>query len=220
MLMQPKPIVAKSYNMNRQEEKQREGYVPQSTPSAALSAHSNYSRNNHKEGHSSEECYKIMGYPIGHPLHGKYKPIAQKNNILRTLNMTQTSVNAGNSKEQLGVGSFNSAIVDSGATDHDHHKRIAHGTLCNGLYIIKQEEPTPQSLALSINNHNHHLWHVRLGHPAYSVLQQTDSISLPRKCTVPSNSCTICPLDKQHALHFQSSDSHADNLFDLVHIDV
>ncbi|GJY12933.1 uncharacterized mitochondrial protein-like protein [Tanacetum coccineum] len=28
----------------------------------------------------------------------------------------------------------------------DQHKRIAHGTLCNGLYITKQEEPTPNHL--------------------------------------------------------------------------
>ncbi|GJZ64223.1 retrovirus-related pol polyprotein from transposon RE1 [Tanacetum coccineum] len=148
-----------------------------------------------------------------------------------------------NSKEQNGVGTFNSAtgipklkishitcnsyrligsimlnqihiwVVDSGATDHDHHKRIAHGTLCNGLYIIKQEKSTPQSLALSINSHNHHLWHARLGHPAYNTLQQIKSISLPKECTIPSNSCTVCPLAKQHALPFQSSDSHVDNLW-------
>ncbi|GJV31928.1 retrovirus-related pol polyprotein from transposon TNT 1-94 [Tanacetum coccineum] len=42
-----------------------------------------------KEGHYSEECYKIVGYPVGHPLHGKFKPNAQKNNTPRTVNMTQ-----------------------------------------------------------------------------------------------------------------------------------
>nr|GEU68770.1 hypothetical protein [Tanacetum cinerariifolium] len=27
-----------------------------------------------KEGYSADECYKLKGYPIGHPLHGIYKP--------------------------------------------------------------------------------------------------------------------------------------------------
>ncbi|GJV88471.1 cysteine-rich receptor-like protein kinase 8 [Tanacetum coccineum] len=46
LLMQPMPTVAKAYSMIRQEEKQREGYTPQSTTPTTLSAHSNYSRNN------------------------------------------------------------------------------------------------------------------------------------------------------------------------------
>ena len=27
-----------------------------------------------KEGHNKEQCYKLVGYPVGHPLHGKYQP--------------------------------------------------------------------------------------------------------------------------------------------------
>ncbi|GKD62086.1 hypothetical protein Tco_1299595, partial [Tanacetum coccineum] len=119
LLMQPLPTVVKAYSMIRQEEKQREWYIPQSTTPVALSPYSNYSRNNQynnirgnrnysqgeslnrsynqkkrrstfkkgiicgncsKEGHSREECYKIVGYPIGHPLYGnkcKDGPIAE-----------------------------------------------------------------------------------------------------------------------------------------------
>nr|GEX83898.1 leaf rust 10 disease-resistance locus receptor-like protein kinase-like 2.1 [Tanacetum cinerariifolium] len=58
-------------------------------------------RNYGKEGHIKEECYKIVGYPVGHPLHGKYKSSnqtlrnnAQDNN--RTVNMTMSQ---GNSNE-------------------------------------------------------------------------------------------------------------------------
>ena len=44
-----------------------------------------------KEGHSKEECYKLLGYPPGHPLHNKYQPPAQRNNTpnrnVRTVNM-------------------------------------------------------------------------------------------------------------------------------------
>ncbi|GJW21324.1 cysteine-rich receptor-like protein kinase 8 [Tanacetum coccineum] len=148
-----KDRVAKAYNMIRQEEKQREGYVPHSTPSTALSAHSNYSRNNQyhntrgnrnysqsessnrstfsqnerrrtfkkgvicgncsKEGHYSEVCYKIVGYPIGYPFHGKYKRIAQKNNIPRTVNTTQTSVNAGVTQEtNSGSNGYDMAVSE------------------------------------------------------------------------------------------------------------
>lgn len=49
--------------------------------------------NCNKEGHTKEECYQLVGYPIGHPLHGKYKPpnqrhIVQDNTNHRTINMT------------------------------------------------------------------------------------------------------------------------------------
>nr|GEV21895.1 MDIS1-interacting receptor like kinase 2-like [Tanacetum cinerariifolium] len=41
-----------------------------------------YCTNFSKEGHSSDECYKLKGYPIGHPLHGKYKPpVARSANV-------------------------------------------------------------------------------------------------------------------------------------------
>ena len=31
-----------------------------------------------KEGHYGNECYKIVGYPPGHPLHGKFVPQSQR----------------------------------------------------------------------------------------------------------------------------------------------
>ncbi|GJS92637.1 premnaspirodiene oxygenase-like protein [Tanacetum coccineum] len=66
-----------------------------------------------KEGHSSEECYNIVGYPIGHPFHGKYKRIAQKNNIPRTVNTTQTSVNAGVTQEtNSGSNGYDMAVSE------------------------------------------------------------------------------------------------------------
>lgn len=38
-----------------------------------------YYTNCYKEGHTSEECYRLKGYPVGHPLHGKYKPPITRN---------------------------------------------------------------------------------------------------------------------------------------------
>lgn len=34
--------------------------------------------NCNKEGHTKEECYKLVGYPIGHPLHNKYIPLQRR----------------------------------------------------------------------------------------------------------------------------------------------
>ncbi|GKB39526.1 hypothetical protein Tco_0884468, partial [Tanacetum coccineum] len=36
-----------------------------------------YCRNYGKEGHLQEECYKIVGYPVGHPLYGKDGPASK-----------------------------------------------------------------------------------------------------------------------------------------------
>ncbi|XP_071717951.1 uncharacterized protein [Rutidosis leptorrhynchoides] len=104
LLLQPLPTIAKAYGMIKQEEKQRENHSIKATNSVALLSYTNnrnynssanrwtsnktastYERrspfkkgifcgNYGLEGHNKEECYKIVGYPIGHPLHGKFKP--------------------------------------------------------------------------------------------------------------------------------------------------
>ncbi|GKA32141.1 hypothetical protein Tco_0718508 [Tanacetum coccineum] len=43
-----------------------------------------------KEGHHKEECYKLLGYPPGHPLHNKYQPPSQR---ASSVNKGQRSVN-------------------------------------------------------------------------------------------------------------------------------
>lgn len=131
LLMSPLPTVAKAYTMLRQEEKQREGYIPKSTIPSALAAQSSgyksqnntrYVRTNpgevserrstfkkgvicgycHKEGHTTQECYRNVGYPIGHPLHGKFKPplktIAQELKYNKAVNLAMgqdTSTSTG-----------------------------------------------------------------------------------------------------------------------------
>ena len=108
LLMQPLPTAAKAYGMLRQEEKQREAHKQQiSTPIALNTYKPNFTQRNNpqppntpvpntqaerrgnfrkgvicayckKEGHSKEECYKLLGYPVGHPLHKKYLPPSQR----------------------------------------------------------------------------------------------------------------------------------------------
>ncbi|GJU00831.1 hypothetical protein Tco_1111169 [Tanacetum coccineum] len=52
-----------------------------------------------KEGYSKEECFKLLGYPVGHPLHKKYLPPSQRtqsNNRPRIVNMvTGETSNSG-----------------------------------------------------------------------------------------------------------------------------
>ncbi|GJZ82052.1 cysteine-rich receptor-like protein kinase 8 [Tanacetum coccineum] len=308
--MQPMPTVEKAYSLIRKEEKQREGYVQQTSILAGLSAHSNstrttYHNNNRinmnftqgessnrnanqsdvtvrgstfrkgvicgncsKEGHliptTSTTQEKHLGSTLA-TLNGENLAISARMDQLQNQLNQMMLLMQQNSNDGTRLNTFKSA-VDSRATDHiyitltsmhnvrlckypiyitipnghrtqvrnigsvyinpsitlhdDQHKRISHGTLCNGLYIIKQEKPTSQSLALSINNNKYQLWHARLRYPSFTVLEKIKSISLPSKCKIPSHSCSVCPLAKQHAFVFQSSDSYASNLFDLIHVDV
>ncbi|XP_071719480.1 uncharacterized protein [Rutidosis leptorrhynchoides] len=122
LLMQPLPITAKTYGMVRQEEKQRESFMPKSTTitSAALST---YSR---------------------HPLHGKFpvqnktyststQPAKKVNMVMENENYNNTDLAVEARMDQLQnqlnqvlimfqatqQNSENDAwIVDSGATDH------------------------------------------------------------------------------------------------------
>ncbi|GJR74413.1 cysteine-rich receptor-like protein kinase 8 [Tanacetum coccineum] len=201
-----------------------------------------------KKGHTREEFYKLVGYPVGYPLHGKYKPhsapqiftthensthdyvnmtVAQGTNAESTSSsshendtamcarmdrlqnqLNQMMLMMQNNKEVTGAHPFNAA---------DHHKRIAHGSLYNGLYIIKQEPAPPTFTIQSITNNNVALWHLWLGHPSFTVLQQIKSLSTSQSCN--SHVCNICPMAKQNALPFPISDSHATALFDLIHVD-
>ena len=101
------------------------------------------------------------------------------------------------------------------------NKRIAHGNLCEGLYIIYPEPHAPTSSTSTILNttsDKSELWHSRLGHPAFKTLKQIKCIS--NSCNQTDVSCHICPLSKQHALSFPLSTSHASQPFDLIHIDL
>ncbi|GJX92099.1 hypothetical protein Tco_0345425 [Tanacetum coccineum] len=43
--------------------------------------------------------YKLVGYYVGHPLNGKYKPPNQRNNAPKTINIAQTAPSAETTQE-------------------------------------------------------------------------------------------------------------------------
>ncbi|GJT79531.1 cysteine-rich receptor-like protein kinase 8 [Tanacetum coccineum] len=112
LLMQPLPSAAKAYTMSRPSTSNSQKYNPPrpstssnnsdrrniTVPNTSYERRSTfrkgvYCRNCRKEGHYQEECYKIVGYLVGHPLHGKYQPAkatrpTQDNMTSRTINMT------------------------------------------------------------------------------------------------------------------------------------
>nr|GEX35869.1 putative reverse transcriptase domain-containing protein [Tanacetum cinerariifolium] len=95
LLLQPLPSVTKACGMIRQEEKQREGRRITFRPGV-------YCTNCSKEGHSADECYKLKGYLIGHPLHGKYKPP-----VTRSVNVNDNK----NPKKDPLAGKVNSYTI-------------------------------------------------------------------------------------------------------------
>ncbi|XP_071700335.1 uncharacterized protein [Rutidosis leptorrhynchoides] len=58
-----------------------------------------YCRNCGFEGHTKDECYKLVGYPVGYPLHGKFNPSSNKTSSQYTpakVNMMTTTTDSNN----------------------------------------------------------------------------------------------------------------------------
>nr|GEW28494.1 zinc finger, CCHC-type [Tanacetum cinerariifolium] len=208
LLLQPLPSVAKAYGMIRQEEKQRECVLPKPLESAAFSTQSYqqtrfnnsnrnankqypnrpqtgrkstykpevYCTNCSKEGQSIDECYKLKGCLISHSLYGKYKPL-----VTRSVNVNDNRNPKVNLVHMHDTASTSTQVeASTSGNDAGLNKRIAHGNLCEGLYIIYPDQVTPTSSTVLITNSKDStmLWHSRLGHPSTSTLQQIKSISV------------------------------------------
>lgn len=54
-----------------------------------------------------------------------------------------------------------------------HDQKLAHGLLCNGLYLLPTSASpfTPRASPVYSNKEDVHLWHARLGHPSILVLK-------------------------------------------------
>ncbi|GJU78256.1 putative RNA-directed DNA polymerase [Tanacetum coccineum] len=177
-----------------------------------------YCTNCSKEGHTGEECYKVVGYPPKHPLHNKYIPPMQRNQSrTRTVNLMVNKDQLP--QDETPLTTADEAGSTSQTTDpYGHDGTIITGTLFSGLYTLTS---SPKSSVLSYVSSvtNNYLWHSRLGHPSFQVIKQIKSLPSFIQCkTKPP--CTICPMAKHHILPFPISSSHASKSFELVHIDV
>ncbi|GKA42904.1 retrovirus-related pol polyprotein from transposon TNT 1-94 [Tanacetum coccineum] len=196
-----------------------------------------------KERHIGDECYKLKGYLVGHPLHGKYKPPVVKNSgvndnrnpkvnlvsgqdVASTSTQAETSSNAGNDvvfvridqhqnqmnqvllmmqqyQKEPPTGMINShtirkhkfiaSVMIKFKTTWGLNRRIAHGNLCEGLYIIFPD-PTPTSsptVLRTSSSNNTILWHSRLGHPSATTLKQIKSISISCNSELSTSDGTI-----------------------------
>ena len=64
------------------------------------------------------------------------------------------------------------------------------------------------------------LWHSRLGHAPFSLVQQLASKGLLGSVSEDNFDCTSCQLGKQSALPFNNSESISNSIFELIYSDV
>ncbi|KAK4381522.1 Retrovirus-related Pol polyprotein from transposon RE1 [Sesamum angolense] len=84
--------------------------------------------------------------------------------------------------------------------------------------VNKRTKSVPEFVHLSQDCTSYELWHKRLGHPSENVIDHIPTL----RCKQPKEQsvCSICPLAKQSRKSFPSSDSSADTLFALIHVDI
>jgi GAG-pre-integrase domain/Integrase core domain len=90
-------------------------------------------------------------------------------------------------------------------------KTIGEGKLVNGLYYLDIFNITLAATSMDDNK----LWHYRLGHASYVVLNKLLSLKY-----LDNSACDICRFSKQIRLPFTLSTSKTLNFFELVHSDV
>ncbi|KAL0438874.1 UNVERIFIED_CONTAM: Retrovirus-related Pol polyprotein from transposon RE1 [Sesamum latifolium] len=102
---------------------------------------------------------------------------------------------------------------------------LAVGKVIRGLYIIDTMSFDPITIKTnhvsfccnaSITTSSSLLWHQRLGHPSYSVMQHIHSIKSLHFWDV----CDVCPISKQQRLSFPTHNTQCSNIFELIHLDV
>lgn len=87
------------------------------------------------------------------------------------------------------------------------------------LAALDKKHVCLNATATSNNNQDSlELWHHRLGHMPIANMQHIPELKhLPQRST---KVCITCPLAKFTKLPFSLSNSHADKIFDLVHVDI
>ena len=102
---------------------------------------------------------------------------------------------------------------------------IGSGREANGLYFL--DIPTPTQGQLSVAHHTSispsaeetiWLWHRRLGHPSFHLIQHLFPSLLPNS-SISLFQCESCELSKHYRVHFLISSTKTNVLFSIVHSD-
>ncbi|TQE05315.1 hypothetical protein C1H46_009090 [Malus baccata] len=100
-------------------------------------------------------------------------------------------------------------------------KILFQGPSNNGLYPSHSSHQPSGVFACVGERVSDALWHSRLGHVSFSILQHLVSANkLPIKGSISSKFCQFCPLGKSHKLPFSLSSSMASSPLELIHCDV
>ncbi|KAM1900185.1 hypothetical protein ACFX14_029161 [Malus domestica] len=101
-------------------------------------------------------------------------------------------------------------------------KMLFHGRSNNGFYPFSTVSSCTKGVSAFIGARvSNSIWHSRLGHPSFHVLQSLiSSNKLPINGVVTRAFCQSCPLGKSHKLPFRLSNSKSSFPLQLVHSDV
>lgn len=113
------------------------------------------------------------------------------------------------------MGKQHSALYLLDLSPSSHHVAAittSDSSLHNFLYSLS---------SIKQSNNDFHVWHCRLGHPAFSKMSFLSSV-LPNFSHSQDNTavCTICLLAKQKRLPFPHHNNLSPCAFDLVHVDI
>ncbi|XP_070049741.1 uncharacterized protein [Nicotiana tomentosiformis] len=171
------------------------------------------------KGHSKENYYQLIGYPTD--FKGRRKPVQrvtaghqhQGENVAHhggSSAQARENCNAGQTgmmQEAQSQGSTGGVTV---TFTPEQYNKI--------LQMLNKENVPEISANMAGPSHWEGLWHRRLGHVPYKILQQIDICKTVN--TAADRTCSICPLAKQIRLLFPQSTSRAGKVFELVHGDI
>ncbi|GKA73171.1 retrovirus-related pol polyprotein from transposon RE1 [Tanacetum coccineum] len=173
LLMQALPSLAKAYTMATQEEKQKEGLIAKPEKwliqTLLLRGEALLERVFNMEIIGKKDTSKKNATRL-RTQNRKSHPLTHKQQLKPVIFMC---LQRWNSRGINSIKSFSCYKIIRAISLKDQNKRIAHGTLCDGLYFISLT-PTSlnQSYVILHNNTNPSLWHSRLGHSSFTVLKK------------------------------------------------
>jgi histone deacetylase 1/2 len=103
----------------------------------------------------------------------------------------------------------------------DYSRKILHcGTFKDGLYSFSSLSDTLPPHALTVVRASYQIWHNKLGHASFPVLQKSISAFTLPVANKRLPVCSDCLLARSSQLSFKTSNHKSINPLDIVHTDV